>query len=125
MRGLSACIYQPLPGTSLETIFKECPEEIARLMPALASFILDLHKKGLYFRSLHLGNILHISESSFGLIDFLDLSRKGRQLNSWETKRNLEHLRKYLQRRKMMEFPMNELIHHYRFAARSQKPRLQ
>src|SRR5690606_25186177 len=90
-KGLSACIYQPLPGTSLETLFKAAPQKIGQLLPGLARFILNLHRKGIYFRSLHLGNVLQISENNFGLIDFLDLTQKRRKLNAWETKRNLEH----------------------------------
>lgn len=124
-KGLSACIYQPLPGTSLESVFKESPEKMERLFPALAVFILTLHMNGIYFRSLHLGNILHISEDSFGLIDFLDLTKKPRKLSKWETKRNLEHLRNYLQRRKLTNFPIDTLLHHYHFASQSQKAGLQ
>lgn len=124
-KGLSACLYQPLPGTSLESIFKQCPDTMTQLIPKLASFILELHSKGIYFRSLHLGNILHVSAGKFGLIDFLDLTKKRRPLTTWETKRNLGHLRKYLQRRKLQEFPIEELLQHYNLAARSKKLGLQ
>lgn len=121
VKGLSACIYQPLPGASLESVLKESPERMQQLLPALAVFILTLHNSGIYFRSLHLGNILHISGNNFGLIDFLDLTKKPRKLNKWETKRNLEHLRNYLQRRKVNNFPIDALIHHYYFASQSQE----
>lgn len=118
-KGLSACTYQPLPGTSLETLLKEQPTEMGRLIPELATFIFGLHRQGIYFRSLHLGNVLLLPEGGFGLIDFLDLIKKRRRLNDWEAKRNLGHLRRYLQRRKITGFPMDRLIESYSATART------
>lgn len=112
-KGLSACTYQPLPGMSLETLFMERPSDMDNLIPELAGFIYRLHQQGVYFRSLHLGNVLLVPEGGLGLIDFLDLTKKRRQLNSWEVKRNLAHLRRYLHRRKISGFPMDRLIECY------------
>lgn len=117
--GLSACTYQPLPGTSLETLLREQPTEMDNLIPELAAFIFRLHRQGIYFRSLHLGNVLLLPEGGFGLIDFLDLIKKRRRLNDWEAKRNLGHLRRYLQRRKISGFPIDKLIDSYSATARS------
>lgn len=118
-KGLSACIYEPLPGKSLETLLKEEPTEMDHLIPELAAFIFRLHQQGIYFRSLHLGNVLLLPEGGFGLIDFLDLIKKRRRLNDWEAKRNLGHLRRYLQRRKISRFPIDKLIDSYSATARS------
>src|SRR3546814_9593501 len=41
-----SCTYQPLPGTSLETLFKEQPTEMDKLIPELAAFIFSLHRQG-------------------------------------------------------------------------------
>ncbi|AHL77056.1 toluene tolerance protein [Stutzerimonas stutzeri] len=112
-KGLSACTYQPLPGTSLETLLRENPTEIDNLIPEFAEFIFRLHQQGIYFRSLHLGNVLLLPEGGFGLIDFLDLVKKRRRLSGWEAKRNLDHLRRYLQRRKISGFPIDRLIESY------------
>lgn len=118
-KGLSACTYQPLPGTSLETLLREEPTQMDNLIPELATFIFRLHQQGIYFRSLHLGNVLLLPGGGFGLIDFLDLIKKRRRLNDWEAKRNLDHLRRYLQRRKISGFPIDRLIDNYSATARS------
>jgi len=118
-KGLSACTYRPLLGTSLEALLRKNPAEIDPIIPALAAFILGLHRQGIYFRSLHLGNVLLLPEGGFGLIDFLDLVKKRGCLNSWEAKRNLNHLRSYLLRRKITDFPIERLIESYSTAARN------
>lgn len=107
--GLSACIYRPLPGTSLEQLFKDEPRRIDELLPALACFIFTLHSRHIYFRSLHLGNILLIEKNKFGLIDFLDLHRKTLPLSKWHVKRNFRHLENYLLRSKIKNFPLQQL----------------
>jgi hypothetical protein len=107
--GLSACLYHPLEGRSLEQLLKANPAAIEQLLPELARFIFQLHVKRIYFRSLHLGNILLLSEGRFGLIDFLDLRRKMLPLTRWQIRRNFRHLENYLQRRKIKHFPFKEL----------------
>ena len=111
--GISASIYQPLPGKSVESILKETPEHIDVLIPNLARFIKTLHQQGVYFRSLHLGNILQLHNGQFGLIDFLDLTKKSRALSSWEVSRNFKHLERYLIRRKLISFPYKKLMDAY------------
>lgn len=112
-QGLSGCLYQPLPGVSLEKLFEQNPSEIHRLLPELASFIRQLHEKRLYFRSLHVGNILWMAEDRFGLIDFLDLKRNKLPLTRWHVRRNLRHLINHLERRKLLDFPATELFELY------------
>nr|WP_256834371.1 lipopolysaccharide kinase InaA family protein [Pseudomonas oleovorans] len=108
-QGLSACLYLPLAGQSLEQILRDTPHELEKILPALATFIAQLHAKRLYFRSLHLGNIIKISENSFGLIDFLDLHQKLLPLTKWHVRRNFRHLENYLHRRKITHFPIQKL----------------
>ncbi len=56
-QGLSACLYEPLAGQPFDQLFRETRQEFdaaaatGRLYP-------QLHQRGIYFRSLHLGNIL-------------------------------------------------------------------
>lgn len=114
--GLSACLYRPLPGASVEDIYNQNPDDIITLLPALARFIRTLHRRGVYFRSLHLGNIIQLPEEQFGLIDILDLQFKGRQINPWLVQRNLRHLQHYLNRRKLTNFPLKKLVEQYRRA---------
>lgn len=112
--GLSACLYRPLPGASLESLFSTSPEDVDDLLPLLATFIRSLHRKRIYFRSLHLGNILLLPDGSFGLIDFLDLKRTKLPLSAWQTRRNLRHLENYLNRKKIKEFPFYKLLQLYK-----------
>lgn len=111
--GLSACLYQPLPGTSLEQLLRHSPEQIDLLLPSLARFIRRLHQSGVYFRSLHLGNILLMPDGQYGLIDILDLQFKHAALNRWQVRRNFDHLRNYLTRQNRQDFPLNKLLELY------------
>lgn len=112
--GLSACLYEPLPGESVESLVRQDPDHAQRLLTPLAEFIRTLHRLGIYFRSLHLGNILLLPDGRFGLIDVLDLRFKHAPLGPWLVRRNLQHLDNYLQRSKLQGFSMDELLTHYR-----------
>jgi len=111
--GLSACLYRPLPGQSIEQLYCQDAQKTYELLPSLAAFIRELHRLGIYFRSLHLGNILLLPDGQYGLIDILDLQCKKRPLNAWLVQRNFQHLRHYLSRRKLQDFPLDELINLY------------
>lgn len=111
--GLSGCLYEPLPGYSIEQIYRQAPHQMDASLPRLAGFIKQLHRLGIYFRSLHLGNILLLPDGQHGLIDILDLQFKRKALNRWLIQRNFQHLSHYLQRRKLTEFPLEELIDRY------------
>lgn len=113
-RGLSACLYHPLPGQSLEQLYFQDRNGFMMRLPSIAAFIQLLHKRGIYFRSLHLGNILELPSGQFGLIDCLDLQRKRGPLSPSLVRRNLIHLQSYLQRRGLLpDFPWLELIAAY------------
>lgn len=112
-KGLSACLYEPLPGQSIEQMLRADPTCAAQLLEPLANFIRDLHRQGIYFRSLHLGNILLLPEGTFGLIDVLDLRFKHAPLGAWLVKRNLRHLDSYLRRSPLQGFSMEELRARY------------
>ncbi|MCQ4266519.1 toluene tolerance protein [Pseudomonas stutzeri] len=115
--GLSACIYRPLPGESIEKLYRQAPQKAQQLIPSLANFVYRLHRRGVYFRSLHLGNILLLPDGEHGLIDVLDLQFKRHPLSSWRVQRNFAHLKHYLRRRKLTEFPLDSLIAHYQGCA--------
>jgi len=107
--GLSGCLYEPLPGKSLDALFRQAPDEIEHLLPPLAGFIRSLHGQKIYFRSLHLGNIMVLPDHRFGLIDFLDLKRTALPLNAWQIKRNFRHMERHLNRARLPEFPFERL----------------
>ncbi len=110
---VSACLYTPLPGKSLDQLFHQTRSEFDALLPALAAFIRQLHQRGIYFRSLHLGNILLLPEGGFGLIDFLDIRFKNGPLSQRLITRNLQHLQSYLQRSQIQDFPWQQLLDLY------------
>lgn len=116
---ISACMYVPLEGTPLESLFSAARCEFNALVPELAAYILQMHRRGIYFRSLHLGNIVRTPNDSFGLIDFLDIRFKGRPLGPMLGRRNFEHLRRYLQRRNVENFPLDELLLAYAEASKA------
>ncbi|MDG9929239.1 toluene tolerance protein [Pseudomonas sp. GD03985] len=115
-KAVSACLYQPLAGQSLDSLFHNSRKEFDGLLPQLAAYILKLHRLGIYFRSLHLGNILLTPDGDFGLIDFLDLRFKNRPLGRLLVRRNFRHLQRYLERRQVQAFPWEELMQHYEVA---------
>lgn len=116
---VSACLYTPLAGTPLDRLFQHSRQQFDELLPQLAAYIHRLHRQGIYFRSLHLGNILHTPDGGFGLIDFLDIRFKGRPLGRLLVRRNFQHLHNYLRRRKVKDFPWLELLAAYESASKA------
>jgi len=118
-QGVSVCLYQPLAGASLEKLYNQERALFDVLVPDLAAYIRHLHQNGIYFRSLHLGNLLLLPEGGFGLIDFLDLRIKRAPLSRALVQRNFQHLQGYLQRRKTQGFPWEELMQCYERASKA------
>lgn len=114
---VSGCLYMPLPGYSLDKLYKQSRSKFMELLPALGAFIRSLHQRGIYFRSLHLGNVLHLPDGDFGLIDFLDIRFIRRPLPAPLVRRNLRHLLGYLKRSKIDDFPWDALLAAYEQAA--------
>ncbi|MDR2238982.1 MAG: toluene tolerance protein [Zoogloeaceae bacterium] len=83
--------YRPLEGQTLRQLIRagaDTPDLRARL----GAFVADLHAAGIYFRSLHLGNIVLTPSGAFGLIDIADLRAGGHPLPAHKRQRNLQHL---------------------------------
>lgn len=66
----TAVHYYPLQGTVLKKLSNDIDLILA---DKLGKFIRELHDKGVYFRSLHLENIVLTPENKLGLIDISDL----------------------------------------------------
>lgn len=89
----TAVHYYPLPGTAL----RKLPNGIdIVLADKLGRFIRDLHDKGIYFRSLHLGNIVLTPENQLGLIDISDMKIYRKTLPEKLRIRNFMHLSRYI-----------------------------
>ena len=93
-------IYPWLPGTTLRQHAAEAPEGIA-VLGDLAKFLALLHHKGIYFRSLHLGNVLVRPDNSLALIDVADLDFKWLPMGPLSRVRNFRHLFRYEQDRSL------------------------
>jgi len=90
--------YHPLAGETLRGLLNaEQSLEQLELFAQLAEFITSLHDKGVYFRSLHLGNIVLTPDGQLGLIDISDLRCLGRPLSRGMRNRNYRHLLRYEQ----------------------------
>ncbi len=86
-------VYRELPGQSLrERLAVAPPAELRRCLLDLAAFMATLHAKGIYFRSLHLGNVLCLPDARLALIDVSDLRIRRRPLNTRARARNFRHL---------------------------------
>src|SRR3546814_830511 len=64
----SAVAYTPLPGQTLREIAHD-GELDAPLLSRFGAFVAELHDLGIYFRSLHFGNIVLTADHRLGLID--------------------------------------------------------
>lgn len=96
--GRTAVLYQPLPGKTLSQLLRDGDISWPVLQPELAAFINRLHNSGVYFRSLHLGNIVLTPGGALGLIDIADLQTRQRPLSGRLVRRNREHFDKYLRK---------------------------
>ncbi len=90
-------VYARLPGLSLRHALRNATSgEAEDLIRAAGEFVADIHGRGVYFRSMHFGNVLVDPEKRvFSLIDILDLRVMGRPLGLSRRRRNFKHLIRY------------------------------
>ncbi len=87
--------YHPLPGRTLRELAKTEDMERSQAFDQLPDFVRKLHNSGVYFRSLHFGNIVYTPEGQLGLIDISDMRCSVRPLPTRLRRRNLKHLLRY------------------------------
>lgn len=87
--------YRPLPGHTLGEVLHRLPHP-NDLFEKFVIFYANLHNKGIFFRSIHLSNVI-VSEdlNTLGLIDISDMSVHSKALSRAMRKRNFRHLTKY------------------------------
>lgn len=83
--------YLPLEGKTLRQVIQTDAAQ-HDLTEKLGRFVARLHESGVYFRSLHLGNIVLTPGGTLGLIDIADLRTQGGALDNNKRKRNLQRL---------------------------------
>jgi len=82
--------YRMLPGRPLSAVFEG--DDILGTVERLAVFMAELHEKGVYFRSVHPGNVLLCDDGRLGLIDLQDIRFKRGPLSDARRVRNFRHL---------------------------------
>lgn len=95
--GSNAVRYQPLPGQTMRQRLQlaGAADDRAKLIKSFGTFMAKLHEQGVYFRSLHLANVLVLENGEFGLIDLADLRVYPSSLRKSLRQRNLRHMQRY------------------------------
>ena len=84
------------------------------LVERFGKFLAQLHDKKVYFRSLHLGNVLLMDDGEFALIDIADMRIYPSPLRNALRQRNLRHMQRYPEdRRWLFEEQLPELLQGY------------
>ena len=86
--------YIPLQGMTLREVVRTGldKERERRLKADFTRLVTNLHNKGVYFRSLHIGNVICLPDDTLGLIDISDLRiHRGPLSNYWRA-RNLRRM---------------------------------
>lgn len=92
----TAVRYWPLPGDTIRGLLPGLgADDRTALLLRLAGFIARLHDEGIYFRSLHLGNVLLMPDGGFGLIDVSDMSVQRGPISRHKRVRNFRHVFRY------------------------------
>ena len=86
--------YAPLPGKTLRQLIKQ-DQGTESLRGHFGQFVAKLHAHGVYFRSLHLGNVVLTPDNQLGLIDIADLRCQSRPLSRQQRIRNFQHMLRY------------------------------
>lgn len=103
--------YEKLTGETMDT----CPaiKTQENIIPIVA-FIAKLHSKGVFFRSIHLSNLLYNADGNFALIDISDVKFTKKSLPLYLRYRNLKHVLLYKEDQNFWNnFGVNNFLHHY------------
>lgn len=118
--GSTAVHYSPLSGSTLRQVLQGITAPAVRqaLVERFGKFMAKLHEQGVYFRSLHLGNVLVLDDGEFGLIDLADMRIYPSSLSPSLRQRNLRHMQRYtVDRRWLFEEHFEALLNGYAAAA--------
>ena len=124
--GSGAVLYQPLPGQTLRQVLQSMGSPSVRqvLVERFGKFLAQLHQQGVYFRSLHLGNVLLMDDGEFALIDIADMRFFPSPLRIALRQRNLRHMQRYPEdRRWLFEEQLPELLKGY--AVQASRPEVE
>ena len=106
--------YHPIEGETVRSAFYNgsIADQLV-LAGNFGAFVARLHHLGIYFRSLHFGNVIVLKNGSFGLIDVSDMKFRQGTLINWHRLRNFKHIARCNGDLKMLE-PFREVfLTHY------------
>ncbi len=87
--------YAPVAGITLREALREAPVG-GSLVAEFARFLAGLHEKGVYFRSIHFGNVIvQPGNGALALIDIGDMSFRRAALGAGLRARNFRHFLRY------------------------------
>lgn len=93
---LNGLQYEPIEGTTLRSYWRSLSQDqLAQELTHFGDFLGQIHQSGVYFRSLHLGNVLSMPDREYALIDVSDMKIFSRPLSFWQRSRNVEHMMRY------------------------------
>ncbi len=84
--------YQAIEGHDFREHLKQSDHSAISM---IVDIMAELHHQGVFFRAIHLGNILHQPNGDYALIDISDCWFSFGQLNAFKRARNLAHLMNY------------------------------
>ena len=87
--------YRPLPGDTLRQVLRDGGDPDPLLM-RFVRLLAELHRSGVYFRSIHFGNVIvQPGSDALGLIDIADMRIRPRPLGAQARARNFRHFLRY------------------------------
>lgn len=92
--------YQPVPGRTLRAELDVAP--CVELLQRAGGFIANLHEMGVFFRALHLGNIVIMPNGDFSLIDIADVRFSKRALTLRDRRKNIANTLRYAEDRQWL-----------------------
>ena len=98
----TAVHYQQLEGLTVREYLQQHSASDT-FLSELGRFLLHLHDQGIFFRSVHFGNIIYTPDHQFGLIDISDMKTYKFALNKNKRLRNLKHFFRLAEDMKLIE----------------------
>jgi len=117
--------YHPISGVSIREQLKKNPKQLD--VSSLAQFIYDLHQKGIFFRGIHLGNIIQLTTGKgYGLIDFTDVKFYSKSISNSRRATNLATPLRYLDDiQRIKEAGLPDLLESYLQILQLNEPEIQ
>jgi len=105
-------VYKKLAGELLRDTFEQ-NSDTKKLSRLFGKFVAQLHAKGVYFRSIHLKNILVLGNGELGLIDISDMQIKRNALSLRLCLRNFQHMLRYPQDKEIIKDNFDDFLDAY------------